>query len=85
MLLENFRYAESTLSRDRLFALLGLASDGNEPAFEPDYNSPLEQIVLKFAQVFVRQGRGMVSKGTVNGVRLALRIGNLIGRRRGPF
>lgn len=36
MLLENFRYAESTLGRDRLFALLGLASDGNEAAFEPD-------------------------------------------------
>jgi hypothetical protein len=59
MLLENFRYAESTLSRDRLFALLGLASDGNEAAFEPDYDSPLEGVVLKFARVFVRQGRGM--------------------------
>ena len=59
MLLENFRYTESTLSRDRLFALLGLASDGNEAAFEPDYDSPLEGVVLKFACVFVRQGRGM--------------------------
>jgi hypothetical protein len=59
MLLENFRYAESTLSRDRLFALLGLASDGNEAEFEPDYDSPLEDIVLKFARVFIRQGRGM--------------------------
>lgn len=59
MLLENFRYAESTLSRDRLFALLGLASDGNEAEFEPDYDSPLEEVVLKFARVFVRQGRGM--------------------------
>ena len=58
-LLENFRYAESTLSRDRLFALLGLASDGNEAAFEPDYDSPLEVVVLKFARDFVRQGRGM--------------------------
>ena len=59
MLLEHFRYAESTLSRDRLFAMLGLASDGNEPDFEPDYESPLETIVLRFARVFVRQGRGM--------------------------
>jgi hypothetical protein len=42
-----------------LFALLGLASDGNEAEFEPDYNIPLEQIVHKFAKVFVRQGRGM--------------------------
>ena len=59
MLLENFRYAESTFNRDRLFALLGLASDGNEAEFEPDYDSPLEVVVLKFARVFVRQGRGM--------------------------
>ena len=59
MLLENFRYAESTLSRDRFFALLGLASDGNEAEFEPDYDSPLEVVVLRFARVFVRQGRGM--------------------------
>jgi hypothetical protein len=59
MLLENFRYAESTLSRDRLFALLGLASDGNEAEFEPDYDSTLEDVVLKFARGFVRQGRGM--------------------------
>jgi hypothetical protein len=59
MLLEHFRYAQSTLSRDRLFALVGLASDGNETDFEPDYNSTFEEIVLKFARVFVRQGRGM--------------------------
>jgi hypothetical protein len=59
MLLEHFRYTDSTLRRDRLFAMLGLASDGNEPDFEPDYESPLETIVLRFARVFVRQGRGM--------------------------
>jgi hypothetical protein len=59
MLLENFRYVQSTLCRDRFFALLGLASDGDEEEFEPDYKSPIESVVLKFAQVFVRQGRGM--------------------------
>ena len=59
MLFEIFRYAESTYSRDRLFALLGLASDGNEAESEPDYDSPLEVVVLKVARVFVRQGRGM--------------------------
>jgi hypothetical protein len=59
MLLEHFRYTESTLSRDRLFAMLGLANDGNEVDFEPDYSSTLEEIVLRFARVFVRQGRGM--------------------------
>lgn len=59
MLLEHFRHAESTLSRDRLFALVGLSSDGNEPDFEPDYNSSFPDIVLKFARAFVRQGRGI--------------------------
>jgi hypothetical protein len=59
MLLEHFRYAESTLSRDRLFALVGLASDGNEAEFEPDYDSSFQDIVLRFAQAFVRQGRGI--------------------------
>jgi hypothetical protein len=59
MLLEHFRHAESTLSRDRLFALVGLASDGNEAEFEPDYESDFQDIVLRFAQAFVRQGRGI--------------------------
>lgn len=59
ILLEHFRYGESKLSRDRLFALVGLASDGNEVDFEPDYKSPIQDVVLKFAKVFVRQGRGI--------------------------
>jgi hypothetical protein len=59
VLLENFRHVESILRRGRLFALLGLASDGNEVEFEPDYDSPLGDVILKFARVFIRQGRGM--------------------------
>jgi len=58
-LLEHFRQAESTLRRDRFFALLGMASDANEPEFKPDYDSPLEVIVVRLARAFVRQGRGM--------------------------
>ncbi|KAI3318140.1 hypothetical protein HD806DRAFT_549483 [Xylariaceae sp. AK1471] len=58
-LLENFRHVDSTLSRDRFFALLGLALDANDAEFDPDYDSPLEEIVLRVARVFVRQGRGM--------------------------
>ncbi|KAH7202459.1 hypothetical protein DER44DRAFT_669606 [Fusarium oxysporum] len=59
VLLENYRHARSTLARDRLFALLGLASDGNDAAFEPDYSSPLRDILLRFCRVFIRQGKGM--------------------------
>jgi hypothetical protein len=58
-LLESSRHSESTLKRDRLFALLGLASDGNEEEFEPDYDSSLENVVFRFASVFIRQGRGI--------------------------
>ncbi|KAH8819774.1 heterokaryon incompatibility protein-domain-containing protein [Xylogone sp. PMI_703] len=59
MLLEYYRYVNSTLSRDRLFALLGLASDGNDSSFEPDYDSSLKDILLKFSRGFIHQGRGM--------------------------
>jgi hypothetical protein len=58
-LLEHFRHAESTLSRDRFFTLVGLASDGNDTDFEPDYESSFHDIVLRFAYAFVRQGRGI--------------------------
>lgn len=58
-LLERFRHAESTLDRDRFFCLVGLASDGNEVDFDPDYESSFQDIVLRFAQAFVRQGRGI--------------------------
>jgi hypothetical protein len=44
VLLENFRHVESTLRQGRLFALLGLASDGNKVEFEPDYDSLLGDV-----------------------------------------
>ncbi|KAF2178732.1 hypothetical protein K469DRAFT_642268 [Zopfia rhizophila CBS 207.26] len=56
-LLESFRYLESTLTRDRLFALLGFASDGANPQFEPDYESTLEDVLKKYAAVFIEQGK----------------------------
>ncbi|KAM0286870.1 hypothetical protein ACHAO9_007995 [Fusarium lateritium] len=59
MLLETFRHAQSTLCRDRIYALLGLASDGDNAAFKPDYESRLEDILQRVACEFVRQGKGM--------------------------
>ena len=59
MLLENFRHVKSTLRSDRLFTLLGLASDGHKVAFEPDYVVPFESVVLRSARVFVGQCMGM--------------------------
>ncbi|PMD64854.1 uncharacterized protein K444DRAFT_554213 [Hyaloscypha bicolor E] len=48
-LLESFRYTESTWQRDHFFALLGLASDGENSAYDPDYSSYFEVIVRRFA------------------------------------
>jgi hypothetical protein len=56
-LLEPFRYLEASWTRDRLFALLGFASDGADPAFEPDYTIPLEAVVTRFAGAFIKQGK----------------------------
>lgn len=59
-LLDTFSYADSTLKRDRFFALLGLASDGHQDEFEPDYKTrSFEEIARRFGRAFVDQGRGM--------------------------
>ncbi|KAI0849615.1 hypothetical protein F5Y00DRAFT_261400 [Daldinia vernicosa] len=60
-LLDTFRHVDSTLRRDRYFALLGLAYDGNEKEFEPDYrkSTTFEEIACRFGRGFVKGGRGM--------------------------
>jgi hypothetical protein len=58
-LLELCSYAESTEPRDKLFALLSLASDAGDPMLDPDYVSPLEDVMLRYAQVFVERGNTM--------------------------
>ena len=60
MLLDTFHYLDSTLKRDHLFALLGLAHDGNEKEFTPQYGSTdFSTIACRYGQVFVRQGYGI--------------------------
>lgn len=59
-LIQTFRYVKTgKYQRDRFFSLLGLASDGESPLFEPDYESPLEMVVRRFAEGFVQSGNGM--------------------------
>lgn len=55
-LFELFSYTKATLEHDRLFALLGLASDADEVALNPDYKASFEIIVRRFAGVFVSRG-----------------------------
>jgi hypothetical protein len=54
-----FDKSEATDPRDRLFALLGLANDGDDEYFRPDYNEQVESVVRRFAMAFVRKGQGM--------------------------
>ncbi|KAH6672306.1 hypothetical protein B0J14DRAFT_70569 [Halenospora varia] len=58
-LLEAFRYAEATRQRDRFFALLGFAADGNDPAFEPNYDVSFDVIVRRYAYAFIRKGMAL--------------------------
>ncbi|KAI0467146.1 hypothetical protein F4859DRAFT_526025 [Xylaria cf. heliscus] len=58
-LFQRFHHTKATLQRDKLFALLGLANDAQEPQFNPDYAAPLQDIVQRYAGVFVRRGSAM--------------------------
>ncbi|KAF7591564.1 hypothetical protein BBP40_001444 [Aspergillus hancockii] len=59
VLFEVFQLTEATRTRDKLFALLGLANDANLGAFYPDYKGPLEAVILRYARGFVLNGQVM--------------------------
>ena len=58
-LLDLFAYTKATRERDKIFALLSLASDCNGKEFDPDYDSSMESIVRRYAEEFVRNGHAM--------------------------
>ncbi|KAK0109539.1 hypothetical protein ONS95_002226 [Cadophora gregata] len=58
-LLFMFDRSEATDPRDRLFALLGLASDGTDEDFRPDYNESIDSLARRFSQGFIEKGHGM--------------------------
>ena len=58
-LFQSFPYARATRARDKMFALLALASDALDPALNPDYGSTLEQVVQTYARVFVERKSAM--------------------------
>ncbi|KAF2177739.1 hypothetical protein K469DRAFT_676716 [Zopfia rhizophila CBS 207.26] len=55
-LLELFSYTKATKECDKIFALLGLASDCKGEAFDPDYESSMETVVRRYAKEFVFKG-----------------------------
>ncbi|KAF2679081.1 hypothetical protein K458DRAFT_408347 [Lentithecium fluviatile CBS 122367] len=58
-LLDIFQYAKSSKECDKLFAMLGIACDSSDSIFDPDYSSPLENVVCRYAQEFVRRGNAL--------------------------
>jgi hypothetical protein len=56
-LLEHFQKSVglSTHRRDRLFALLGMASDAADPRFDPDYEEPIGKVLSRYAATFIEQ------------------------------
>ncbi|KAH7409029.1 heterokaryon incompatibility protein-domain-containing protein [Cadophora sp. MPI-SDFR-AT-0126] len=58
-LLFMFDRSEATDPRDRLFALLGLASDGSDEDFRPDYNESVNSVARRFSLGFIEKGHGM--------------------------
>ncbi|RYP24429.1 hypothetical protein DL767_008599 [Monosporascus sp. MG133] len=58
-LFELFSYTRATKTLDKLFALRLLASDADDPAFDPDYGTPLEGVVRRYATAFVARGSAL--------------------------
>ncbi|KAG4425994.1 hypothetical protein IFR04_000938 [Cadophora malorum] len=54
-----FDRCEATDPRDRLFSLLGLASDGLDEEFRPDYDESIASVARRFSQGFIKKGHGM--------------------------
>lgn len=58
-LLIMFGKSEATHPRDRLFAFLGLAADGDALSLRPNYDEPIESVFLRYARYFIETGDGI--------------------------
>jgi hypothetical protein len=63
-LFDIFQDKEATRNRDHLFALLPLANDAEDEAFNPDYEEPFESVVRRYAAAFVDRGQVFHLLGT---------------------
>lgn len=54
-----FGKSEAADPRDRLFALIGLSSDGDDPSLLPNYVESIEMVFLRYSNHFVRHGDGI--------------------------
>ena len=54
-LLCRFRDSLTTEEKDHIFALVGISSDGNHPAYRPDYTREVKEIYTSFAWTSINQ------------------------------
>ncbi|KAK5659658.1 hypothetical protein OQA88_866 [Cercophora sp. LCS_1] len=59
VLFDRFQHTLATKPHDKMFALLGVACDALEPEFNPDYKTPLNQVIQRYAEVFVKRGSAL--------------------------
>lgn len=51
-LLNLFRWSQASRGCDHFYALLGIAQDGDNPALQPNYTLPIEEVIHTFATYF---------------------------------
>jgi len=54
-----FAHTDATKERDKIFALIGLASDAASEVFDPNYSASLEVVIRKYANEFVVRGNAI--------------------------
>jgi hypothetical protein len=54
-------YFDCADPRDKFYALLGIASEGEDKVFEPDYHSPVEGIFTRNTQILLERSDSLLS------------------------
>jgi hypothetical protein len=69
-----FSYAGATDPRDHLFALLGLARDGDQEGFRPNYELSYGEISRRYAATFIDKGQavGLLSRAGIGNNEIGL-------------
>lgn len=58
-LLDAFRFFPVTKRQDKIYSLLGICADGDDPAFTIDYSEPPEDTFTRYSKLFVEKGHGV--------------------------
>lgn len=56
-LLSNFRFYDATVAQDRIYALLGVARDGQEPDLAPAYHKDVQDVYIDTTKYIIAKSR----------------------------